>query len=146
MTHKGIGFLSTFDLHHLDLAVRPIYRAFGQHPYIVGSANERPDFRDVDIRLMLPDAEFDALFGERKKLWGLLCYSITAWLRAETGLPIDFQIQRTTEANARFGGKMRNPLGVDRDFAGLGDANNLDPVRNAQLVAAPHPEAEGGRT
>lgn len=119
-------FMSTYDLHRLDQAVRPIVKAFRKHPYLVGSAGARSDYRDVDVRLMLDDAEFDVLFAERRALWGLLCYAITAWLRVDTGLPIDFQIQRQTEANAKYGGRMRNPLGGrENDFAGLGDATNF---------------------
>ncbi len=131
-------FVDTYTLQRLDLAVRPIVLAFGKHPYLVGSANAKADYRDVDIRLILPNDEFDALFGRRdgekaadtagQRVWAFLCYSTTAWLRAETGLPIDFQVQRQTEANKKYGGEFRNPLGVRGiNFAGFGDATNLWP-------------------
>lgn len=119
------SFLTTYDLHRLDLAVRPLRRAFHHAPYLVGSAGERGDYRDVDVRLILPDEEFDALFPiERAGLWGLICFAVTAWLRADTGLPIDFQIQRMTEANEKYGDKPRNALGGRDpiDYAGMGDA------------------------
>lgn len=65
-----------------------------------------------------------------------MCYSMTAWLRAETGLPIDFQIQRQTEANKKYGNQFRNPLGVrGLNFAGYGDATNLWP-RDKKMRAA----------
>jgi hypothetical protein len=130
-------FLSTFDLQRLDLAVYPIVRAFDEHPYLVGSVNERADYRDVDVRLMISDETFDALFSERRQLWCLVCYAINAWLRAETGLPIDFQIQRQTEANEKYGGQFRNALGVRAgNYAGYGDATKFEPLR------APVQEAE----
>lgn len=124
------SFISTYDLQRLDLAVRPIVLAFDTYPYLVGSANERADFRDVDVRLMLPDDLFDSLFSGRRKFWALVCYSMTAWLRVETGLPIDFQVQRQTEANEKYGERFRNPLGVRAsNFAGFGDATGLDPQK-----------------
>ena len=121
-------YLSTLELHELDEACRPFVQAFGQYPYLVGSASQGPDFRDVDVRLILPDEEFDALFaGEGKALWGLLSRLGATFLRVKTGLPVDFQIQRQTEANEKFGdlGKTpRNPLGQRSllEFAGGGDA------------------------
>ena len=119
--------LSTLGLHELDEACRPFVQAFGEHPYLVGSANTRPDFRDVDVRLVLPDDEYDALFAARPGLWALLSRLGTSFLRTRTGLPVDFQVQRQTEANAKYGdlGKTpRNSLGTRNllDYAGGGDA------------------------
>ncbi len=119
--------LSTLELHELDEACWPFLEAFGEHPYLVGSAMLRPDFRDVDVRLILPDEEFDALFADRKGLWALLSRLGATYFRAKTGLPVDFQVQRQSEANERFGdlGAMpRNPLGVRSlvTYAGGGDA------------------------
>jgi hypothetical protein len=42
-------------------------------------------------------------------------------LAQQTGLPVDYQIQRMTEANAKYDG-MRNPIGRRRTYAGGGDA------------------------
>ena len=47
-------------------------------------------------------------------------WAIGAYLKDRTGLPIDFQIQRTDIANAAHDGP-RNPLGMGRVFAGGGD-------------------------
>lgn len=120
-------YLSTLELHELDEACAPFLAAFGTHPYLVGSASQRDDFRDVDVRLILADDEYDALFADRKGLWALLSRLGSTYLRARTGLPVDFQVQRQTEANAKFGdlGKTsRNPLGSRSllEFAGGGDA------------------------
>ena len=124
---KKACYLSTLELHELDEACAPFLSAFGEHPYLVGSASQRPDFRDVDVRLILADDEFDALFAEREGLWALLGRLGSTFLRARTGLPVDFQVQRQSEANAKFGNlgeTPRNPLGSRSllDFAGGGDA------------------------
>ena len=37
--------------------------AFGQVPYQVGSSLHTKAWRDVDVRLIMPDAEFDRWFG-----------------------------------------------------------------------------------
>jgi hypothetical protein len=60
-----------------------------------------------------------------RERWELACLSIGAYLSSRTGLPIDFQIQRISEANAKHGHRPRNPLGMGgaaaRVFAGGGD-------------------------
>lgn len=126
--------LTTADLHRLDLACAELAhfaRLDGGYGgvYLVGSAGERPDFRDVDVRLILMDDTFDALFGHSPALWGIFCYAVSRQLAADTGLPIDFQVQRCTEANkyTAADGHHRNPLGIRkiRDFAGLGDATKF---------------------
>lgn len=115
--------LTTADLYALDIAVLPLIRICdGAKVYLVGTVNNRKTFRDVDIRMILPDDEFDRLFGQSSRLWEAFCFAVSRWLRADTGLPIDFQVQRQTEANANHSGT-RNPLtGGRRRFAGLGDA------------------------
>lgn len=39
---------------------------FGHVPYHVGSSLDRKDWRDVDVRLILPDNEFDVVFGTNR--------------------------------------------------------------------------------
>ena len=68
---------------------------------------------------MLDDSEFAAVCPTQAR-WELLCLSIGSYLRERTGLPVDFQIQRTAEANEKFHSR-RNPLGMGRVFAGGGD-------------------------
>lgn len=129
-TKARTGLLTTTELYHLDQACQVVNRAFkGGPPYLVGSAgigNDGAAYRDVDVRLMLGDDEFAEACPTRER-WELLCLAIGAYLRDRTGLPVDFQIQRTTEANERFSGP-RNPLGLvhsegrsGRAFAGGGD-------------------------
>lgn len=92
-----LGGPETESLGH---AVAIIEEAFGAPCLLVGSATERTDYRDVDVRMMLPPAAYDALFGKVQlrarysPLWTLLHVAISEYLRKRTGLPVDFQIQR----------------------------------------------------
>ncbi len=54
------------ELLRLEYFGNIIFQHFGEFPYIVGSSLERPDFRDVDIRLILPDDEFEKHMGARE--------------------------------------------------------------------------------
>lgn len=115
--------LTTTQLYNLDTACRLVSRAFkGGPPYLVGTAGVggSASYRDVDVRLMLDDGEFAEVCPTRER-WELLCLAIGTYLSERTGLPIDFQVQRTREANERYGGRPRNPLGMSRRFAGGGD-------------------------
>ena len=118
---KRIALLTTTEMYQLDQACELISRAFGTYPYLVGSAGMENDgsYRDVDVRLMLGDAEFARACPTRER-WELLCAAVGTYLSQRTGLPVDFQVQRVREANERFSGP-RNPLGTGRVFAGGGD-------------------------
>ncbi|MFE6126646.1 hypothetical protein ACFQ6Q_00015 [Streptomyces sp. NPDC056437] len=102
---------------HLHAFGREIEAAFGHLPYLVGSAARGKTWRDVDVRLMLPDREFDALFPGHHRpdytdgRWALLCAAISELGRVRTGLPIDFQIQRASNANQAYPG-VRHALGL----------------------------------
>lgn len=113
------SFLGPFDMAELDGACRAIREGFGEPPYLVGSVMTRPNFRDVDVRLILDDDKYAAL-AEVVKI-AALSRAFTGYLRRETGLPVDFQIQQMTAANAAHDGP-RNPLGVRslRNFPGDG--------------------------
>jgi hypothetical protein len=95
----------------LDWFAREVDAFFGHAPYLVGSATRTTKWRDVDVRLILPDEEFDALFGELTEprclnlKWNAACLAFTALGRDMTGLPIDFQIDRRTEANEQYHGR-----------------------------------------
>lgn len=79
----------------------------GEMCYHVGSSLHTKDYRDVDVRLILNDSDFDAL-AQRVKI-DRLNLAVSLWGNQVTGLPIDFQVQRMTEANAEFPGP-RNAL------------------------------------
>lgn len=98
------NYLQHQDEHNLHLACVP-FSAVGYGTYLVGSCLHRPDFRDVDVRCILPDDQFAAL-----PCVATLNACVSEWLRQRTGLPIDFQFQGQTEANAKHSGK-RSALG-----------------------------------
>lgn len=113
-------------IFRLERACKALNRAFGC--YGVGSAWQRPNWRDVDVRFIMKDDAFKTLFPKARvdghaanwefdDRWLLLTTAISAQLSAETGLPIDFQFQPASFANARHH-KQRHPLGlqfVERD-------------------------------
>jgi hypothetical protein len=113
-------YLGPPTLFRLSQALWFVNRAFDEHCYLVGSALQRPDFRDVDVRMIMGDAKFELLFGtsgdsQLTTFWQLLCTSISLYLREQTGgLPVDFQIQSMSHANKRYPGKEnpRHPLGM----------------------------------
>lgn len=87
---------------------------FGEAPYHVGSSLFSKDWRDVDVRLLLDDDEFERRFGDihstghNAKL-AAITLAFCALGREMTGLPIDFQIQPLYHANERYPGS-RSPL------------------------------------
>ena len=100
----------------LNLFGQFIREAYGHMPYLVGSAIRGKVWRDVDVRLILPDEEFNALFGPQRPfglnpLFSLLSASISALGERYTGLPVDFQFQPQTHANEHYSG-FRQPLGI----------------------------------
>lgn len=110
----------------LNQACLAVNEAFGEIcTYLVGSCLLKRDYRDVDVRVILDDEHFDRLFPkagsspQRNALWSLMCSSIALMLKQQTGLPIDFQIQRRTEANAQFNGH-RDALCLFRGYPGGG--------------------------
>lgn len=102
----------------LDEFGSQVWAAFGHIPYLVGSALEKKQWRDVDVRLILPDEEYEALglgdprYSHRNEKWVALALAFSALGQAMTGLPIDFQIQQQTDANKEYGGRPRSALGT----------------------------------
>jgi hypothetical protein len=112
-------FLLLADFERLEEWSAKVRSLAHEQPYLVGSVNTRPDYRDVDVRIILDDARFDAAFGgwdgkfdPRRVRY--LNRALSAWGQRETGLPLDVQIQRRTEANAKYDGE-RNAMGT-RDW------------------------------
>lgn len=122
--NKKFCYIGAPKVFSLEMATKQINHAFGDYGcYIVGSSLERMDWRDVDIRFIMPDEQFYELFSkvdsnslgavwEFDEKWLLLTTSISQWLKQQTGLPIDFQIQPITFAN-KFHNKNRIPVGID---------------------------------
>lgn len=93
---------------------------FGHTAYHVGSSLRTKDYRDVDVRLILPDDEFVARFGHLHASFAepklaAITLAFTALGREMTGLPIDFQIQPMTLANERHSGWRSALIEVRRD-------------------------------
>jgi len=95
-----------------------IFDAFGHVAYHVGSSLSSKQWRDVDVRLILPDDEFKDLFGDNqnaetnKKLAAVtLAFSVLG--KHMTGLPIDFQVQTVTHANKAYPGPRSALIEVD---------------------------------
>lgn len=109
----GVGMPAEIKLHQFGSEV---WAAFGEMPFQVGSSLLSKQWRDVDVRLILNDEEWDRLelgdprsvFGNGK--WVALCLAFSALGKEMTGLPIDFQIQKFSDANARYDGP-RSALG-----------------------------------
>jgi hypothetical protein len=108
----------------LELAIVPLMRSFDAIGcYVVGSCLERPDWRDVDVRMMLTDEVFAKEFPqahdglwECDTRWLLLTTAISEYLSKRTGLPIDFQFQPQTRANRMHPGA-RQALGLSDRIA-----------------------------
>ena len=115
------SYLSTLQFARLSHACWIVKHAFGDPPYLVGSSTERADFRDVDIRTILADDHYDELFKDREFFWSIVCLGISSYLSDVSGLPVDYQIQRMTEANEKHD-KPRCAMGLGAVlFAGGGD-------------------------
>lgn len=112
-----VTYLQVTDFERLEEWCANVRELFdGTVPFLVGSVHRTSNYRDVDVRLILSDKRFDAMFNNPVKV-RLLNRALSTWGQRETGLPIDFQVQRQTEANATFAGE-RNPMGA-RDWLAI---------------------------
>lgn len=115
-------YIGAPEFFRLDQACRIVCDAFdfGYGVFLVGSSLRTREYRDVDLRCIISDEDFERLFpgaGEaswRHPLWSLMCSSISLQLSQASGLPIDFQIQSMTEANRDYPSPehKRNAMGV----------------------------------
>ncbi len=100
----------------LERFASEVWSAFGHPPYLVGSSLVRGDFRDVDVRVILPDAAYARLIGLGDGLgvvasrFSALNLAFSVLGERMTGLPIDFQIQEMTAANRDYPDGRRQPL------------------------------------
>lgn len=97
-----------------------IWTAFGETPYHVGSSLMNKQWRDVDVRLILSDEQYEQMgLGSPERphdngKWVSLVLAYSALGKSLTGLPIDFQIQQQSYANEKYPGHhcMRSALGI----------------------------------
>lgn len=117
---KSASYVGVPAIFKLELACQHLNAAYGEggHCYLVGSAIERADWRDVDVVFIMDDEEFAREFPdvlmpgfEHDPKWLLNSISLSLWLREQTGLPIDFKMQQQTYANERHSGR-RHALGM----------------------------------
>ena|SRR5437899_7566160 len=111
----SVGMPADLWLHEFGSQV---WSAFGEPPYLVGSALEKKTgWRDVDVRVILGDEEYvawglgDPTRPHDNAKWTSLCLAYSELGRKMTGLPIDFQIQQRTYANDKFK-RSRSALGL----------------------------------
>lgn len=114
---KRANWLGAPAAYDLNQACRTVWDAFGGSVYLVGSCLTKRNHRDVDVRVILSDDEYARMFPgmgstpSRDAFWSLLCTSISMWLSARSGLPVDFQIQQQTAANEEYPKQARHPIG-----------------------------------
>jgi hypothetical protein len=113
----GVGMPETLLLDEFGYLV---WSAFGDYPYHVGSSVFKKQWRDVDVRLILEDAEYERMglgdpqYPHHNKKWVALTLAFAALGKSMTGLSIDFQIQQQTNANTTYSQKdgcVRSALG-----------------------------------
>lgn len=128
-------------------------QAFGHVPYHVGSSlvldgGKGRRWRDVDVRLILPDDEFEGYFGPafsgpwdapKLMMWNL---AWTALGKQLTGLPIDFQIQPELEAAYEKG--PRSALVITADDLRVIGTRSADLPTPPLTVPATQPRTSGG--
>lgn len=118
MKANHVGAPAIFELEACCRLLNEAFDCYGC--YLVGSATAKADWRDVDVRMIMEDGAFAALFPDGRQTWEhdprwiVLTCSISKWLSEKTGLPIDFQFQPATHANTRFGrdDHVRHALGL----------------------------------
>lgn len=114
---KRANYIGAPEFFELNQACRTIVEAYGVCVYLVGSALERRDYRDVDIRCILNDEDFDQKYPgitgnfSFDARWSLDCSAISLFLSKHSGLKIDFQFQRQTQANEEYDGA-RSAVGI----------------------------------
>lgn len=118
---KKASYIGVPAIFKLELACKHLNEAFGDghRCYLVGSALKKPDWRDVDVVMILSDNDFRRLFPkahlqgewEFDPRWLVMTVAISGWLKEQTGLPVDFKFQPQSWANSKHDGQ-RNPLGL----------------------------------
>lgn len=115
-TKSRASWLTVPEFFSLDAACRALVDSFGEMSYgvyLVGSCLQRPDYRDVDLSLMMPDDKFDAMFPNKYAVL-FMNAAVSEWLSKRTGLKIDFKFQDMTKANEEHKGP-RNAMGIRAD-------------------------------
>lgn len=97
-------YLPLANFHRLDMAGAEVGDAFDTFPLLVGSCLVRRDWRDVDVRVVVSDAVFAALFNGG--IGALLNLSVSCMMSDLSGLPVDFQIQKQSDSDSEKGRRL----------------------------------------
>lgn len=109
----GVGMPALLHLHEFG---RVVHQAFRHYPYLVGSALTTKTPRDIDVRLVLPLSEYQALVGPPSECgqpgtrWAAFAVAFSALAAQMTGKVVDFQIQTPDHANV-YMDEQRLPIG-----------------------------------
>lgn len=119
--HTRHCYIGAPEAYSLDQVAHFVSKALGNTCYLVGSATEKRDFRDVDIRMIFDDVKWVALFGDKSSgghsfFWSLLCVSVSEYMSKRTGLKVDFQIQKRSSVRKSDWEKPRSPIGMFYSF------------------------------
>jgi len=126
---KRFNYLRQPHYTNLELALNSVLLALNEHcAYLVGSVFEGPDYNDIDVVILMEDEKYDALFGKSGSSnapfvkW--FNHASSTQLGLMTGLPIDFRVQRMSNANKQYGGpkNIRDPIGIN------GNGPDFDPA------------------
>ena len=117
--HPGlnhVGMPAALLLDHWGLM---LYETFGEYAYLVGSAAEKRGWRDVDVRVILDEADYESWFPGSERSpgcvnarWSAITASFSLWGKAMTGLPVDFQVQLRSKVSEADWEKPRIPIGL----------------------------------
>jgi len=109
----GVGFPQCL---LLDEFGSQVWAFFGDVPYHVGSSVfKKRGWRDVDVRVIMDDEEWDKWeFGDPTQChsngkWVSICRAYSELGKQMTGLPIDFQVQKRSNANSEYGDTKKCP-------------------------------------
>lgn len=102
-------YLSEQGFSKLNAACLPLNAAFGSGcVFLVGSVLTTQHYRDVDVRLVLTDPDYDRLGTGMR---ALLTSSVSALFDKTTGLLVDFQIAKASVNDREYGRSPRMCLG-----------------------------------
>ncbi len=100
----SVGFPASIKLY--SILGKFLADAFGVDcAYHVGSSLKGKVWRDVDVVVLLEDADFEKMFGTKEpegKKWEAYCLAFSSLGRDVTGLNVDFKVQPREWANAKF--------------------------------------------
>lgn len=115
----GVGMPGWIKLNQFGFLLREAFP--GETPYLVGTAAQGKEWRDVDVRIMLGARAWNRLVGKDEKVCrgvyyggraGAFALAFSTLGQEMTGLPIDFQLQKQGWANKVYATGPRHALGV----------------------------------